>query len=109
MHLLTLLALNATMFLLKSNSLWIYNSGRIALALDRWRILWDNHLKNVGPDFTRSGFFKNSLEFWQLAKLVLKTERNSGQMGLNNAPEIDNDSMVGINALMDKFQGVSIS
>ncbi|QSZ36347.1 hypothetical protein DSL72_006223 [Monilinia vaccinii-corymbosi] len=106
---LTVLALSATTFLAKSNSLWIHNSRRIIQALDRWKILWDNHLKHVGPDFTRSGFFKNSLEFWQLSKLVLRTERKTGQMSMNHAPEINNDSMVAINALMNKFQGFSIS
>ncbi|KAI9648175.1 hypothetical protein NHQ30_002807 [Ciborinia camelliae] len=101
-------SLNATIFLLKSNSIWIYNSDRIVQALDRWKILWDNHLKQVGPDFTRSGFFKNSLEFWQLTKLVLKTEKNTDQTGINNAIEIDTDSMIEINALMVKFRGFTI-
>ncbi|KAF7919832.1 hypothetical protein BELL_0052g00330 [Botrytis elliptica] len=102
-------ALNTTIFHLKVTSLWIYNSARISQALDRWKILWDNHLKQVGPDFTRSGFFKNSLEFWQLTKLLLKIEGNMGQKGLCGKAEMASDSMAEINALMDKFQGVAIS
>ncbi|KAF7859510.1 uncharacterized protein EAF02_010958 [Botrytis sinoallii] len=102
-------ALNTTIFNLKVTSFWIYNSARISRALDRWKILWDNHLKQVGPDFTRYGFFKNSLEFWQLTKLILKMEGNMGQKNLCGKAEMASDSMTEINALMDKFQGVAIS
>ncbi|KAF7958314.1 hypothetical protein EAE96_001865 [Botrytis aclada] len=102
-------ALNTTIFQLKGASLWIYNSARIVQALDRWKILWDNHLTQVGPDFTRAGFFKNSLEFWQLTKLLLKTEGTTCPIGLSGKAEVISDSMIEINALMDKFQGVAIS
>ncbi|KAM0131171.1 hypothetical protein ACHAO1_007485 [Botrytis cinerea] len=102
-------SLSTTIFQLKSTSLWVYNSARISQALDRWKILWDSYLKQVGPDFTRSGFFKNSLEFWQLTKLLLKTEGNTGQTGPSGKAETPSDSMTEINALMDKFQGVTIS
>lgn len=94
---------------MKSNSMWTYNSGRIIQALDRWKILWDDHLKKVGPEFARTGFFKNSLEFWQLTKLIIKTSGSTGQIVLDKPAEIDIDSMTAINALMTKFQGVSIS
>lgn len=94
---------------MKSNSLYKYNSDRIFKALDRWKILWDNHLKHVAPDFTRYGFFKNSLEFWQLTKLVLKTEGNTSRMTKSKPLEVDFDSMTEINELMQAFQGVSIS
>ncbi|TEY36663.1 hypothetical protein BOTCAL_0544g00070 [Botryotinia calthae] len=102
-------SLSIIIFQLKSMSLWVYNSARIIQALDRWKILWDSYLKQVGPDFTRSGFFKNSLEFWQLTKLLLKLEGNPDQTGLSGKVEIPSDSLTEINALMDKFQGVTLS
>lgn len=107
--LLTSKALNATIFLLKSSSMWIYNSNRVSHALDRWKILWDNHIKEVGPDFSRSGFFKNSLEFWHLAKLVLKTEGVTGAIGTKTSIKVDIDTSTEMNALMEKFHGVSVT
>ncbi|KAJ8065859.1 hypothetical protein OCU04_004963 [Sclerotinia nivalis] len=104
-----LCALNNTIFLLKSTGMGMHNSGRVVQALDRWKILWDNHLGHVGPEFSKIGFYKNSLEFWQLAKLILKIEGSTEQMGLNNSVGTDEGSMLAINALIEKFQGVSIS
>lgn len=101
--------LNNTFFLLKSNAMGMHNSDRIVQALDRWKILWDNHLEHARPGFPTIGYYKNSLEFWQLAKLVLKVEVGNEQMGLNKPVETDENSLLAINALVEKFQGTSIS
>ncbi|CAD6442342.1 5adcff4b-b7b5-4f5f-af1b-8c894e5f0d47 [Sclerotinia trifoliorum] len=109
-NLFTLLnALNNTSFLLKSSAMGMYNSDRIVQALDRWKILWDDHIEHVGPEFSRIGYYKNSLEFWQLAKLVLKVEGSSEHMELNKSLQPDEGSLLAIYALVEKFQGASIS
>jgi hypothetical protein len=50
-------------------------------ALNNWRQLWDNMIRNLKMDrsqWSRLGFFRNGLEYWYAAKLFLARPRLNG-------------------------------
>lgn len=47
----------------------------IERALDRWRTLWDELQRKIDKEqFERLGYMKHALEFWVLAKTLLRAD-----------------------------------
>lgn len=96
----------------KRNCLGLENIvERIARALARWKVVWESRIQELSPQqLHQIGFLTNTLEFWQLAKILLVTEAWQNHQRDGSAAEVDNgDPMTELNNLLRKFEGVSLA
>jgi 4'-phosphopantetheinyl transferase EntD len=84
---------------------------RIDRALARWKVVWESTFQALSPQqLHQLGFLTNTLEFWQLAKILLVSDTWQNHQNDVSAAEVDNDDpMTEINKLLQKFEGVSLS
>lgn len=103
-------AFHSIIYTMKANHFWPLNSHPISRALSRWKVLWERHLERIDPQaFSKIGFMKNAVEFWHLTRIFLKTGMDPNVHENKTLEGVDEDSMAGINSLLERFQGVSIS
>jgi hypothetical protein len=103
-------AFHSIIFTTKANYLGPLNIEPITRALSRWKMLWEQHLEQIDPQaLSKIGFMKNAFEFWHLTMIFLKSGMDPNVNENETLDNVDEDSMAGINSLLEHFQGVSIS
>jgi hypothetical protein len=92
-------------FLMQTTNSVQYMRHVLERALDRWRILWDE-LQNR-PDKEQNemlGFMKHALEFWVLAKTLLRADP-----GLLKVEDVDMPSKGHLYDAIKRIGGVSLA